>query len=241
MGYLRSCLLLLPLLLLSAAPPKVPKLKPTRHIRIHVPEPSDICRNPLNNNFFVVSDDGILFEVDIDGIPVREAAFRGFDFEAVYADESHVYLVEEYTRKIRVFDQATLTLQRTVHLPYGGGRNKSYEAFTFNPVTGRYILLTEKDPIYLFELDTALNVVNEWDMNHLAADISAATFYNGHLWLLSDEDMHIIRLDPVTREETGRWYVPIINPEGMVFTDEGKLIVISDDMERMYFFEISEM
>lgn len=233
--------MLLSLLIFSATPPKIPKLKPIKHIRLHVPESSDICRNPLNDNFFVVSDDGILFEVGIDGVPLREAKFRGFDFEAVHADETHVFLVEEYTRKIRVFDQETLTLQRTVYLPYGGGRNKSYEAFTFNPVTGRYILLTEKDPIYLFELDSALNVVNEWDMNHLAADISAATFHEGHLWLLSDEDMHVIKLDPVTFEESGRWYVPVINPEGLVFDGKGRMLIVSDDMERLYFFDTSEM
>ncbi len=213
------------------------KLEAEYFIQIGIPEPSDICINPYTNHFYVVSDDGILFEMDIKGRPLREAAFRGFDFEAVYADSQFVYVVEEYTRKIRLFDHKNLELQRTVHLPYSGGRNKSYESFTFNRATGRFVLLTEKDPIYLFELDSGFRIVNEWDMTHLASDISAATYHDGYLWLLSDEDMHVIQLDARSREELGRWYVPIINPEGLAFDKEGNMLIISDDMERLYVFK----
>ncbi|MCC5918825.1 MAG: SdiA-regulated domain-containing protein [Cryomorphaceae bacterium] len=217
-----------------------PKLKPLGYINIEVPEPSDIAVNPLkDNSYFVVSDDGYLFEMNENGKITRKADFYGNDCEGVHADSNYVYVVEEFTRKIRVFDIHTFKLERTLVFPYSGGRNKGYESLTYNPVRKVFVMLTEKDPIYLLELDENLRLINEHYMEGIAGDISAATFYDNHIWLLSDEDMHVIKLNPQTYEEVGRWYIPVINPEGICF-DNGQMLIVSDDMERLYRFPIPQ-
>jgi uncharacterized protein YjiK len=223
---------------LHAQKPKT--LKPISWRVIDIPEPSDICMHPNQKSFFIVSDDGYLFETDLKGDVIRKSTYRGLDSEAVHADENYVYVVEEFTRKIIVLDIKNLETVRTVHHPYAGGRNKSYEAFTFNKAKEVFVLLTEKEPIYLFELDKNLNKINEINMNHIARDISAATYFENHLWLLSDEDRTVFKLNPTTYEVINKWIVPVVNPEGITFQENGTMIIISDDMERMYFFNHPE-
>lgn len=225
------------LIALVAGPEKPVKLKPKRFLNVAVKEPSDLCFHPSGASLFMVSDNGFLYETDLSGRILRQADYEGYDCEGVWADEAYVYVVEERTRKIRLFDLDSLRNVRTVHVPYGGGRNKGYEAFCANPAKGGFVLLTEKDPIYLFELDAELRLVNEVTLDGIAADISAATWHDDHLWLLSDEDMQVLKLDPLTYQVLSRWYVPIINPEGLAFSDRGEILVLSDDMQRLYFFD----
>ena len=221
---------------LSFTNDKPKKLKPTTGYHIDVKEPSDICRNPKNDNYFVVSDNGFLHEMNIEGKILRTADFEGYDCEGVYAEGDLVYVVEEMVRKIRVFDNASLELIRTVTIPYFGGRNKAYECITYNPEREVYIIITEKDPIILFELDASLNTVNEIRLGKIARDISGATYHNNALWLLSDEDRQVIKVNPSNYEVQDRWVVPIVNPEGIAFTKEGDLLLVSDDMEKLYSF-----
>jgi uncharacterized protein YjiK len=216
-------------------------LKPNKKIKTEVSEPSDICINPINKkNFFVVSDNGYLHETDADGKILRTADFRGFDNEAVYAKDNLVYVIQEFSRKINVFNNETFDQVQVLSIPYGGGRNKAYEAFTFNPIKNKFIILTEKDPIYLFELDEKLNVVNEIKLKFKVKDVSAITFHNNFIWMLSDEDRTIFKLNPNNYELINKWVVPIINPEGIAFDEEGNLIIVSDDRKMIYYFDNPE-
>lgn len=211
-------------------------LQPTSYVDLSVSEPSDIAINPnKKDHFFVASDDGYLAEINLQGETTRTKEFTAYDVEAVYANTEFVYAVDEFTRNITVFNH-DLDVIRTLNIPYGGGRNRSYEAFTYNEAKKMFLLFTEKSPIYLFELTEDLQVYNQINLGKIARDISAASFYNGFLYLLSDEDKLIFKMDPTTYEVLQKWYVPVVNPEGLAFTEEGKLLIISDDRERMYYF-----
>lgn len=235
-------ILLLPALLcaLPLAAQKAAHLKPERSISLDIPEPSDIGVTPDGKSYFIVSDNGLLFETDTEGKIIRQADYTGMDDEAVYVDENNVYAIEEATRKLKIFDRTNLKLKRTVNLPYAGGRNKAYESFTFNKATNHYIIITEKDPSWLYELDLDFKVVNEVNISKMARDFSSATFHDGALWLLSDEDRTIFKVDPVSFEMKASWIVPIINPEGIAFDHDGNMLIQSDDMKRLYFFKNPE-
>lgn len=216
------------------------RLKPVKHISIAVPEPSDICYNPKSGTFFIVSDNGILFETNQAGEIIRKVVQPDTDFEAVYADENSVYAVDETHRNIYVYDSSTLKVVRTLNIPYNGAKNKGFEAFTFNKSKNRFVIFTEKDPAWLFELDQDFHIANRIDVSKIARDISAATYYNNFLWLLSDEDMSILKLNPDTYEVVAKWSLPVINPEGFAFDAEGNLLVTCDDMQRLYYFDNPE-
>lgn len=112
---------------------KPQKIKPIEKIALSIPEPSDIVFDSAHNGFYIVSDNGFLFKTDVSGNVLQQADYDGQDNEAVYADEEFVYAVEERSHKIVVFQKSDLSPVATYLIPYFGGRNKGYEAFTFNP------------------------------------------------------------------------------------------------------------
>lgn len=233
-------LLFIALFSLSISAQKAIEIKPTKWIATAVSEPSDICYNANSDTFFVVSDDGILFETDQDGKIIRNVVENDADFEAVFSDETNVYAVNERHRKVEVFNRISLKKSKTITVPFGGGRNRGYEALTFNKSKSSFILVVEKDPITLFELDAHFAITNQIDLSKIARDIAAASYYNNFLWLLSDEDSTVFKLNPNTYEVQGKWKLPVINPEGLAFDKNGNLLITCDDMQRIYYFNNPE-
>ena len=92
----------------------------------------------------------------------------------------------------------------------------------------------------LFELDTDFKVTGQTDLSNFAEDISSARFHNGFLWLLSDEDSMLLKLNASTYEVLQKWSLPVINPEGLVFDKDGNLLIACDDMQRVYYFNNPE-
>jgi len=211
-------------------------LKHTWSKKLSIKEPSDICLNQTRDGFFIVSDDGILVETNLEGIVVRKSPFRGFDFEGVFANANGIYVMDERTRNVHSFNPADLSLKRTVEVNYNGGRNKGFESLTWNESKRCFIAFTEKDPTWVFELDQNFVVLNKQKVKGMS-DISAAAFLNGKLFLLSDEDHAIFRYNPETYVLEKKINLSIINPEGLCFGPDGNLYVISDDMGVMYRFD----
>lgn len=225
---------------ISVSAQKAVKIKPASSKSTAIPEPSDICYSANSNTFFVVSDNGILFEIDRDGKIIRKVTESDSDFEAVHVDEHNVYAVNEKYRKICIYDKKSLQKIKTVTVPFGGGRNRGYEAITFNKTKNTFILVVEKDPITLLELDADFNIKNEIDLSKIARDISAASFHDNYLWLLSDEDRTLLKLNPSSYQVIEKWLLPVINPEGFAFDKDGSLLVTCDDMQRIYYFNNPE-
>lgn len=228
------------LLTVTCLAQKTFKLKPTKWISTKVPEPSDIFYNSKSDSFYIASDDGYLFETNAAGDILHKITVKSSDYEAVYADDNFVYAIDETHRAIHFYDPKTLNCSRIVTVNYQGGRNSGYEAFSFNKSKNSFILITEKNPITLFELDIDFNVKNQFDLSKIARDISSATFHNDFLYLLSDEDRSVLKLNPTTYEVIEKWVLPVINPEGLTFDKDGNLIVSCDDLQRIYYFNNPE-
>jgi uncharacterized protein YjiK len=216
------------------------RLQPASDIKVKVAEPSDIVFIPGSNpaRFYVVSDNGYVAEMNNDGTIRRLTDEFAFDLEAVMLHDGELLVVDERTRRVLWLDTIDLSVKRRLTVPYGGGRNKGYEALAWNPLKERYLLITERNPVYIIELDREFRTVNEIDFDRSIRDISSATWHDEHLWLLSDMDMLLLKCDPQTYRILGRWHVPVLNPEGFAFDGSGNLFVISDDRQRMYAFPL---
>jgi uncharacterized protein YjiK len=214
------------------------KLKHNWSKKLSIPEPSDICLNQAKDGFFIVSDDGILYETNLEGLVLRKSPFHGFDFEAVFADTNGLFVMDERTRSIHSFNVSDLKVKRTVEVNYNGGRNKGFESLTWNKMKKCYVAFTEKDPTWAFELDQNFAVLNKVKVKGMS-DISAAAYQNNKLFLLSDEDHAIFRFDPETYQFEKKFKLKVVNPEGLTFGPDGGLYVVSDDMGIMYRFDSS--
>ena len=201
---------------------------------IKIPEPSDISVSPEGNSLFIVSDDGGLYETDLEGKIIRSTKAGLVDAEGVYADENSVYVVEERNRFIKTFSRKDFTLQRTTNIPYEGGRNRGFEGITKSP-DGSWLLFTEKDPVWMFTLDEKMHEINrmKWE---LPGDVSAAVWFKNSLWLLSDERAEVWQTDWKTGTILKRFKIPVLNPEGLAFSKDGKMYILSDDGQKLYVF-----
>ncbi len=219
---------------------KAAKIKPVKSFNINVPEPSDVCLSPDEQSLFMVSDKGYLYETDLEGKIIRKADFSGIDCEGVYVYENQIYVVEEAIRNIKIFDRKNLNQLKSITVPYHGARNKGYESIAYNKEKDCFIIITEQNPSYIFELDSCLKKSNKIDISYLARDISSATYYKNFLWLLSDEDHLIIKVDPKTYKPIKSWEIPVINPEGIAFNNKGEVLIVSDGMQKLFYFDSLE-
>jgi uncharacterized protein YjiK len=214
------------------------RISPVAHADVELQEPSDMVLVPGSDpaRFYMVSDNGHVAEVRSDGTRKRIAEDIAFDLEGVILHEGELLVVDERTRRIIWLDTIDLHVTRRLTIPYEGGRNKGYEALVWHPVKERFLLITERDPVRIYELDRDFRVVNEVDLDLGVRDISSATWHNGQLWLLSDMDMLVQQCDPKDYSLIASWTVPVINPEGFAFDGRGNLFVLSDDRQRLYTF-----
>ena len=233
-------LLIFTIFSLVACGQKVQKLKPVNWVSIDIPEPSDICYNPKTDTYFIVSDNGILFECDNDLKIIKQNNQQNTDFEAVYANESNVFCVDESGRNIYGYKISDFSNTQVISKPFAGARNKGYESLTYNNDRNIFIIITERDPAILFELDKDFKTINQVDISDIAKDISSATYHEGFLWLLSDEDMQIIKLDPISYKVISQWKIPVLSPEGITFDKNNNIVITSDDLQRVYYFNNPE-
>lgn len=218
----------------ALAQPSVSFLKPSKSISLNIPEPSDVCVAANGKTLFIVSDNGGLYETDLEGKVLRSTTIDLNDAEGVYADNENIYLVEERNRFIKQYSIKDFALVNTVYVPYSGGRNKSFESIAKRS-EGGFVLFTEKDPVWMFELNEQFQETGRVKWN-LPGDISAATFWKNSLWLLSDERAEIWLTDFEQKSIVKRFKLPVLNPEGIAFLPNGTLLILSDDEHRLYFF-----
>lgn len=210
-------------------------LKHQSKLKTNVPEPSDICQDG-KGNYLVASDKGHIYSMNREGKGEKVNDFEGVDLEGICLHGGKVYVVEERMRKVSAFDQNFKKIfSKTI--PYSGGKNKSYESIVFNAAKGRFLLITESNPIWIFETDETFSVLNEIKLDY-DGDISSATYYKDHLWLLSDVNHEVLKLNPSSYEILGSQPLRINNPEGLCFEKDGTLSVLSDNMGVLMNFKL---
>ncbi|MCS6933763.1 MAG: SdiA-regulated domain-containing protein [Chitinophagales bacterium] len=206
---------------------------------IPIPEPSDICYSPSTQSYFIVSDKGVLYEVDTNLRFVRKADLAGYDFEGVYADSNKVYVCDETMRRVFALNVRTLQQEEVRPVPYHGGRNLGYESITWNPARNCFVMAIEKDPTRLVEFDRQFVQLREVNLKN-KGDISSLTYYNNFIYALSDEKRVVYRLHPETyRIEATYTLRGILNPEGLCFTNQGEMLVLSDDLQMIFRYNLN--
>lgn len=232
-------LLLIPLFSFKGEPvfPKYKKLLPISKHDLKIDEPSDICMTSDDpSHFYVVGNRGNICVVDSNGKVLSSTKQDGGDYEACCVKDHQLYVMDESMRRLYVMDEKDLKIRRTMQVPYSGGRNKGFEGITYIPAQKKFILVLEK-PATVVELNEQLQVVNEMKVKG-AWELSAVTYHDNFLWLLSDEGHKVMKVNPETYEIVDQWNVPVVNPEGISFDANGNLLIVSDDKGLLYKFKI---
>lgn len=221
----------------SAQPvPSGGSLQPLSKKKLTIAEPSDVAVAEDGKSLYIVSDNGYLCQTDLEGNVLRTAPVTGYDFEGCFQKGNYIYVSEERTRHFLKLNISDLRQTATFTVQQFGGRNKGFESLTYNPVREVMVTILERDPVELYELDPGTFAMKNQVPLTGYKDVSAATFFKGKLWILSDEGMSLTRVNPATYEAEKTWTFPIINPEGVAFLNESTLLIVSDDMQTLFTF-----
>lgn len=215
---------------------------------IPVPEPSDAFYMPDENMMYVVSDNGILKQIDMIDFPAgkyktrlqKTATYRGIDFEGICVRNHKIYVMDEAARMVNVFEPGSLKLFKRIPVNYNGHRNRGFESLAYNSDKRCFTAATEKSPLLIFEFDDHFSVKNVLENPDGLKEISSLRWYKGYMFALSDEYHRVYMLDSETYQIKQEWEIRVINPEGLAFDERGHMYVISDDMEMVYVYNIHD-
>lgn len=204
---------------------------------LRISEPSDIAYSRSDDSLYIVSDNGHIYQTDKNGRILRKADYsQGDDFEGICVNQSSLFVVNESLRRVYEFDKESLTMIRMIPLEYSGGRNRGFESITYNPEKEIYILITEKDPLLIYELDKDFIFRKVVEPAGLT-EISSACWYDGFLWVLSDEERTVYQLRDKDYSIIKKWVIDVPNPEGIALDDE-TIYILSDDFGRLYSYNL---
>jgi uncharacterized protein YjiK len=209
-------------------------LKFTKKFKLKIAEPSDICLSASKSSLFIVSDQGGIYETDLKGTIIRSRIGGLDDCEGVaIRGKSEILVVEERKQTIQIVNANDFTIKSRINIPFKGRANSAFESITFNGTN--WLLFTEKHPCLLFIFSDNLTLIEKKNVI-VPADVSAATWNNGRLWLLSDENSEIYLMKPSLTEIDQRFQINVNSAEGLTFLDDGTLLIVSDKNETLYYF-----
>jgi len=209
-------------------------LKAVKKVNLPFSEPSDICY--YDHHYFFACDNGFLRITNDSFRVLKKIGFEGADLEGVWADEKHIYLSNESGREIITLNRSDYSVLNHFPVEYHGGRNLGLESLTRDP-EGNYYSAGEKEPVQLMKWNAGLQMTESRELEGYN-DISGMTWHDGYLYILSDEDQTVTKVNS-DYTVNKRWKIPVYNPEGICFNPQGQLLICSDRMSKLYVFNLT--
>jgi uncharacterized protein YjiK len=208
----------------------------TESFPLKIKEPSGLAYHPQNRTLYIVSDHGYIAETDLQGKIIRKSKKIDKDLEAVCYHCQEIIVVSEKKRMFYKLNNQFQVTQKQ-RISYKGSKNKGFESLTYNEAKNCYVAISEKVPATLIELNDELEIIAKHKLKIKAKDISDATYFNGFIWLLSDENKMIFQCNPNDYQIHQSYHIKIDKPEGICFDKQGNLYICSDSAERLFVFE----
>ncbi len=221
-----------------------PPEKPLTYVAaysISVPGSSGLDFTYDKRGFWVASDEtSKIYKLNADGNVVKTLKVDGYDLEAVtVVNDSVIAVVLERTRELVMIDTSGKEIRRK-KLKLKGERNSGLEGITFNPLTGHFYVLNEKNPSLLIELNDEFEVISI-DTLKFSKDVSGI-FYDetdNVLWILSDENQLVVITD-LNGKPLKKMNISVVQPEGIaVDKKKNRLYIVSDSREALYVYDIN--
>jgi hypothetical protein len=216
------------------ASPESIRIKSHRKQVISISEPSDICRVEGTDRYFIVSDQGRVFHWNPKG-ESKELPIKLWDAEGVCFAKGLLCVMEETPRRVILIDTLTNKVVEEYSLPHQGGRNQGFESLACDD-QGAFLSCTEKNPAEFRLLDPHFNEIKRFSIREIS-EVSAIAFHQNQWWVLSDEASCVYVLNRQF-EYIRQIRINVFNPEGITFSPDGEMLILSDDLHTLYYFKL---
>ena len=211
------------------------KIKPIKKVNLCYREPSEVVISTDTSKLFILADKAFLYETDMKGKLTRKAPFAAYDIEGACLYNGKIYISEESLRQVLIVDEKSLKVERTLMVNNQGARNLGFESITHLPIADNFLMATEKAPCRFYQYTNEFQLVNQFSIDGVG-EVSAMTYYDNNLYVLSDEQATVFKINPADYSVIKSWKVPINNPEGITFNAQGQMMIVSDDMGILFIF-----
>ena len=204
---------------------------------LSISSPSGLSLSYNKKSLWTVSDKpgGRIYNIDFEGRLIKSLNYSGTDMEGVASsdDGGSVWIVEESLGTIIQIDTTGIIL-KSVEL--SGVRDGSgLEGVTINSNNGHLLLLKEKDPGVLLELNNQLEVLL-YKRIAFAQDFSGMDYDSSQdiLWIISDQNKILIKYK-IGDGVINKYHFRINKAEGLVvIPNKNILFIVSDDDKKLY-------
>lgn len=212
-----------------------------------VPEASGIVYSKISNTFFVVNDEGSIYELTKQGHLLRKKKLGNYDLEGISIDvkKDLLFLAVEGKDSILVLSRPTLEIKKEIPIKrkYKGKKilKKSGDGIEGLAFYDGYIYAANQSKKRYPKADSSVIVISKFDyeanklkINSIIpmkiTDISGLTFYKDELYILSDSNNLLMKYDLdkqkiVKKKKLSKRYAQ----EGITFDDQGNIYIADDN------------
>lgn len=209
---------------------------------IDVEEPSGLDLANDNESLWTVSDKhSKIYQLDLTGKILREISISGTNLEGITIDTTGgtMWVVQESLSELLQIDTLGNELHR-IYVAGAGNGSGGLEGITINTSKNHLLLLKEKDPSVLIELNTNFEPVLFKHL-YIASDYSGMDYneIENELWVVSDQDKKVYQCD-IHGSVINSYSIDVDKAEGIAFDCENNLIyIVSDSEESLYIFRLN--
>ncbi len=179
----------------------------------NIQEASGITFSQKSNTLFVVSDEGLLYELSLKGKILRSKKIGSYDFEGITIDDKNnlLILLIEGIDNILILEQKTFKIKKQIAIKR---KYKNKTILKKNMKHGLEGIVIIKNKLYLSNQsykqypssNSSVIVIVDYNLNknklkikniinHGMFDIAGLTFYNNFLYMISDRNNLLIKYD----------------------------------------------
>jgi len=208
--------------------------------KLDIKEPSGLTYSPDQESFYIVSDQGMAYQVSLTGTTIKQLPYTGDDFEVIVTDPStsDIYICEEGKGDLVKLNSNGIELATFNILDNPG--NTGLEGLTYNQNEKEFYMLKEMADGLLIKYSTSNDTKTQVKLN-FALDYSGI-YYNdksNKLWIVSDESKTLTQCTLNGAKIMG-YQLPISGVEGIVVNDEETVAyVVSDPNNKLYKLDLT--
>lgn len=198
-------------------------------------EASGITWNSVSESYFVVGDEGNIYELDRDLNVLRNIVIGSFDLEAItfVEDRNRLYCLDESNLSLLELNPQTLLVLNIYPLRLENEKKRDYSQFESLVYVDQTFYLsastkTKKKQFGTLFSATLENGIMERIEDIPLWDISGMTFNDGIFYFLSDHEDVVARYS-IRDDSFETLDIPGNHQEGLVFTENSGLLIIDED------------
>jgi len=223
-----------------------------KNVIAKIPEASGICYSTIRNSLFIANDEGKVYEISKKGKILRDKKIGNYDLEGVACDNDRGLLLfaVEGEDSILVVSQKKLKIKKKISIKrefknikvLKKDKKHGLEAITI--VDGNIFLSNQSfnsypknDSSVIFQINNIKNKKAKIIkiINHGYFDISALTYHDDKLYMISDNKNLLIIYNLKNNKTISKIKLPKFAQEGICF-DNSNMLYIADDNGRILKF-----